>query len=75
MTDLGDPSAAVAAMTAAIFAEIGEPLAAAGSCKPQLFINDLLSDPGGTVRMLAPAQEQQLVVITGLLQVGDACEG
>jgi hypothetical protein len=72
--DTHDPDAAVAAITAAITADIGEPLAGA-SCRarPQLFIGDLLVGPSGT---LLPTAEQQLAVISGLFQqcAGDLLE-
>jgi hypothetical protein len=72
--DTRDPDAAVAAITAAISADIGEPLAAA-SCRalPQLFIGDLLVGPSGS---LLPTAEQQLAVISGLFQqcAGDLLE-
>jgi hypothetical protein len=74
--DTRDPDAAVAAITAAITADIGEPLAAtSNSCRarPQLFIGDLLVGPSGS---LLPTAEQQLAVISGLFQqcAGDLLE-
>jgi hypothetical protein len=71
--DTRDPDAAVAAITAAIAADMGEPLATGPRAKPQLFIGDLLVGPNGA---LLPTAEQQLAVLSGLFQqcAGDLLE-
>lgn len=68
-----DPDAAVAAITAAIKADLGEPLAEGRGVKPQLFIGDLLVGPTGA---MLPTAENQLAVIGGLFQevAGDLME-